>query len=575
MSAAALPEAVSSSSTLWATASKEWVIPAKPKPGRKPKKDVAPPPQDAAENDKGRRVQNRAAQRAFRERKQSQLAELQARLQQYEQGEIERNVALQNIAKRLKEENEKLRQENAALKAKVTQYEERAAQKRARDEASSYDLSQSPAKKRNKVTTEALNNLNQMTFPPVSYASSPSAISSADSSDAHSSFSPVPMPQSARDTPIFPQAFGLNGIFDMATSGKTSLFEPGGSLDTFDCGLCSDNTPCFCRELALQQVNERMAAVNSVSSMKIETGDQIAAPTSASPSSAQQTSSILDNLPAYQAPVPLRRRAPANPSLQPIFPIVLPSAEPSKPEVPSCTGDPSNCPACADDAFGKAFCAAISKSVAGSTPCKDCPGRGEGGCCGGSSSTGSGCCGNPGACGQSRTDSGGNSMAASGSGTGAASAAAPLTSSLLMSEPLTTTETIPCDAAWRQIKSHPNAAFTDLSLLAEVVARRTKCTGPRVEISPAPGTITPERGLSPGVGLPSYTQQQDSQPIILTDPHAQYHERQRTRANGTSSPPQLVPQEVLVKCGRQRVREVMADGVRDALRLLDARFAVP
>ncbi|KAJ2969802.1 hypothetical protein NUW54_g12878 [Trametes sanguinea] len=166
MSAAAIPEAVSSSSTLWATASKEWVIPAKPKPGRKPKKDVAPPPQDAAENDKGRRVQNRAAQRAFRERKQSQLAELQARLQQYEQGEIERNVALQNIAKRLKEENEKLRQENAALKAKVTQYEERAAQKRARDEASSYDISQSPAKKRNKVTTEALNNLNQMTFPP-------------------------------------------------------------------------------------------------------------------------------------------------------------------------------------------------------------------------------------------------------------------------------------------------------------------------------------------------------------------------------------------------------------------------
>ncbi|CDO76605.1 hypothetical protein BN946_scf184868.g19 [Trametes cinnabarina] len=571
MSAAASPEAVSSSSTLWATPSKEWVIPAKPKPGRKPKKDVAPPPQDAAENDKGRRVQNsnRAAQRAFRERKQSQLAELQARLQQYEQGEIERNVALQNIAKRLKEENEKLRQENAALKAKVTQYEERAAQKRSRDDVSphsSYELSQSPAKKRNKVTSEAINNLNQMTFPPVSYASSPSAVSSADSSDAHSSFSPVPMPQSARDTPIFPQAFSLNGIFDMDTTGKTSLFEPGGTLDTFDCGLCSDNTPCFCREMALQQVSERMSVVNPVLPMKVETGDQMAATTaSASPPSAQQTSSILDNLPAYQAPVPLRRRAPPNPSFQPIFPITVSSAEPPKSEVPSCTGDPSNCPACADDAFGKAFCAAISQSVAGSTPCKDCPGRSEGGCCGGTS-TGGGCCGNPGACGQGRSDSGGNSIAAS---------AAPLTSSLLMSEPLTTTETIPCDAAWRQIKSHPNAAFTDLSLLAEVVARRTKCTGPRVEISPAPGTITPERGLSPGGGLPSYTQQQDSQPIILTDPHAQYHERQRTRTNGTSSPPQLVPQEVLVKCGRQRVREVMADGVRDALRLLDARFAMP
>ena len=136
---------------------------------------------------------------------------------------------------------------------------------------------------------------------------------------------------------------------------------------------------------------------------------------------------------------------------------------------------------------------------------------------------------------------------------------------------------MPTSEAWRQIKSHPNAAFTDLSLLAEVVARRSKCTGPRVEISPAPGSITPERDLSPGLGLPAFIQQLDSQSIILTDPHAQYHERQRTRGSGsgTSSPPQLVPQDVLVKCGRQRVREVMTDGVRDALRLLDARFAVP
>nr|VWO94359.1 B-ZIP transcription factor [Ganoderma boninense] len=318
-------------------------------------------------------------------------------------------------------------------------------------------------------------------------------MSSADS-DAHSSFSPIP--SSARDTQLFSQNFGLNGIFELATSGKTSLFEPGGTLDTFDCGFCSENTPCVCRELALQQVAERMA----VSSMKMENTDQ--------------------NAP----PVPLRRRAP-NPSLQPIFPITLPAPEPTNPEIPSCTGDPSNCPACADDAFGKAFCAAITPSTSAMAP-----------------------------------------------------TAAQLTSSLLMSEAFSTSETIPCDAAWRQIKNHPNAAFTDLSLLAEVVARRSKCTGPRVEISPAPGSITPERGASPnlGLGLPAtFAQPFDSQSIILTDPHAQYHERQRTRGSGTSSPPQLVPQDVLVKCGRQRVREVMADGVRDALRLLDARFAQP
>ena len=51
-------------------------------------------------------------------------------------------------------------------------------------------------------------------------------------------------------------------------------------------------------------------------------------------------------------------------------------------------------------------------------------------------------------------------------------------------------------------------------------------------------------------------------------------DRERTGAPSPSL--QLVPQEVLVQCGRQqRVREVHADAVRDALRLLDAKFSLP
>ena len=499
---------------------------------------------------------HRAAQRAFRERKQSQLAELQARVQQYEAGEIERNVALQNIAKRLKEENDKLRKENALLKEKLSKYEsDRGSGKRSRDESSpqpAYDLGQSPAKKRSKASID-LSAISQSPFPPASYASSPSTLSSTDS-EGHTSYSPMSV---SRDTPVFSQNFGLNGIFDMATSGKTSLFELGGSLEGFDCGFCNENGPCVCRELALQQVAERMSMPN----MKMEAIEpQHPSPLMASPMPMQPHSNILDNLPAYQPAIPLRRRNPPNPSLQPIFPISLP-----KPEMPTCTGDPSNCAACADDAFGKAFCAEISKSVACASPCKDCPSRSVngGGCGGNCASNGGVCCGNPSGCGSSGDYAGPST---------ASSAAAQLTSSLLMSEPLTSSETISCDVAWRQIKSHPNVAFSDLSLLAEVVARRSKCTGPRVEITPAPGTITPERGLSPGVGLASFAHTTlDNQAIILTDPHAQYHERQRM--SGTASPPNLIPQDVLVKCGRQRVREVMADGVRDALRLLDSGFA--
>jgi len=35
-------------------------------------------------------------------------------------------------------------------------------------------------------------------------------------------------------------------------------------------------------------------------------------------------------------------------------------------------------------------------------------------------------------------------------------------------------------------QAHPNADVSSLAMLAEVVARRTKCLGPRVELSPPP-----------------------------------------------------------------------------------------
>jgi hypothetical protein len=106
--------------------------------------------------------------------------------------------------------------------------------------------------------------------------------------------------------------------------------------------------------------------------------------------------------------------------------------------------------------------------------------------------------------------------------------------------------------------------------LAEVVARRSKCTGSRVVISPAPGSITPERS-APMTGLSRQGESTvpDHQSVLLIDPHERYHQKRRER----SPPPRLVPQEVLIECGRRRIREVNADGVREALRLLDSKFA--
>src|SRR5271154_4445069 len=51
--------------------SKEWVIPPRPKPGRKPATDTPPTK---------RKAQNRAAQRAFRERRAARVGELEEQM---------------------------------------------------------------------------------------------------------------------------------------------------------------------------------------------------------------------------------------------------------------------------------------------------------------------------------------------------------------------------------------------------------------------------------------------------------------------------------------------------------------
>jgi len=58
-----------------------------------------------------RTLQNREAQQAFRKRKASYLKSLEDRIRKFEQNEIQGNVELQRAARRLKEENDTLREQ--------------------------------------------------------------------------------------------------------------------------------------------------------------------------------------------------------------------------------------------------------------------------------------------------------------------------------------------------------------------------------------------------------------------------------------------------------------------------------
>lgn len=82
--------------------SKEWVIPPRPKPGRKPATDTPPTK---------RKAQNRAAQRAFRERRAARVQELEEQMKEVEDEHDVRVAALNEQIHNLSQEVEQSREE--------------------------------------------------------------------------------------------------------------------------------------------------------------------------------------------------------------------------------------------------------------------------------------------------------------------------------------------------------------------------------------------------------------------------------------------------------------------------------
>ncbi|RKF61382.1 putative bzip transcription factor [Erysiphe neolycopersici] len=81
---------------------KEWVIPPRPKPGRKPATDTPPTK---------RKAQNRAAQRAFRERRAARVGELEVQLEEVKEEQQHRETELRNKIEQLEAEVKRLNAE--------------------------------------------------------------------------------------------------------------------------------------------------------------------------------------------------------------------------------------------------------------------------------------------------------------------------------------------------------------------------------------------------------------------------------------------------------------------------------
>jgi len=78
--------------------SKEWVIPPRPKPGRKPATDTPPTK---------RKAQNRAAQRAFRERRAARVGELEEQLEETKEEQQKREAEMRNKITKLEADVER------------------------------------------------------------------------------------------------------------------------------------------------------------------------------------------------------------------------------------------------------------------------------------------------------------------------------------------------------------------------------------------------------------------------------------------------------------------------------------
>ena len=288
-------------------------------------------------------------------------------------------------------------------------------------------------------------------------------------------------------------------------------------LPPFSCGFCDEGTLCVCRDIITSQVVDGDIAPSPEVKLGAASPREAGLPMRHDTRDANinvstnGNLSILDNLPEYQPPVPLKRRS-GGTSVNSVFHVQPAPTSQARSGVPdaTCSGDPSNCMICADDSFGKAFCTAITTSACIACDRFSCQfgsgaenGRKNGSKC--------------------------ENICPSGSSPTLDSAAASSSS-----------EFIPTNDAWQKLKAHPNVDFADLSLLAEVVASRTKCSGPQLVTSPTPPTQT--RGeLTSG-------------------------------ADRGDSPVRLVDEAYLMECGRRRVRQVHSDGVREALRMLDAKF---
>ncbi|GAA5822028.1 hypothetical protein JCM11251_004832 [Rhodosporidiobolus azoricus] len=455
-------------------ASKEWVVPPRPKPGRKSTKTEA----------EQAKATGRTSQKAFRERRQEYVTELEEKVRSLEAGEGEKCVFYQQQAQKAKAETSALRSENDGLKKIIEQL--RRELDGARGKTGGKDKGKGRA---------APVEFDEVVSPGPSKRPRRSAAVRAQAVVASAaSSSPLPIPSAESPVPALspPSTTTSSSTSTFAHSPLNDLHPVGpASPHLGRCGFCAAGSDCFCASVGYPVAHTPGAIPISLASpvVKIE-----------------ETDDMFFGDAVYEPAVPLTLHR-SQKKAAPVWSIT--SATPTvvaKPVLQAlCNGDPSNCPACSDDpyaapvfaflcqidqrsssrSFGKAFCNALSTTVCTTQPCTNCPSN----CTSRKmptpppettdeetalfeSLTDLPCCGDPALCGSLTCKP--NKEVEVIKIEEDAVEMLPKT----VDPGVRSVDTVPCNEAWTALKSHPNIAFADLQMLADVVAKRTHCGGP-------------------------------------------------------------------------------------------------
>ncbi|KAL4793363.1 hypothetical protein BDV19DRAFT_366735 [Aspergillus venezuelensis] len=330
--------------------SKEWVIPPRPKPGRKPATDTPPTK---------RKAQNRAAQRAFRERRAARVNELEDQIKAIEDDhEIRVNTFKDQISD-LSRELEQCRTEMSWWRDRCHALEKEVSVERAARETLVKEFKNTPStdavplpprSSRSRVGTDrhaTTSSHNQPEEVPLGCnRCSTSHCQCIEDAFAMPEMNRAPEPKIKPE----PEEMEIDFTTRFAAPHHEDTVSPVSSPPVDPCGFCQDGTPCICAEMAAQEEQRRRSSAFENNRLApIQNISQFTPP----PSDSDVRSEVT--LP------PISQATAANP----------------------CANGPGTCSACVSDPRRTLFCKtlAASRSASG-TPTGCCGGKGaDGGCC--------------------------------------------------------------------------------------------------------------------------------------------------------------------------------------------------